>query len=688
VDVSVPGNPTEVGFYDAPRSAYDVAVTAGDPQGHTYAYVAAGRDGLRVVDVSVPASPAEVSFYDTPGSAEGIAVAGGYAYIADKEGGLRVVHVSAPANPTEVGFCETVEGASAVAVVAGGSQGHTYAYVAADGLRAVDVSTPANPAEVGLYHMPGSAQGVAVVASGSQGHTYAYVAADDLWVVDFSAHASPTNVGLCETPGWASDVAVAGDYAYVADAPVWDGSQYVGGGLRVVDVSKPTSPEQVGLYDVPGWAEGVVVAGSYAYLVGNSGYPDYDGWLRVVDISTAANPTEVGFCDTPGATQGVAVAGGYAYVADGSDGGLRVVDVSVPASPTEVGFYDTPGEARGLAVATGEPKGHIYVYVADYGEGLRVVDVSVPTSPTEVGFYDMSGAAEDIAVAADNLEGHTYAYVAADGLRVVDVATPASLMEVGFYDTSGSAQGIAVAAGDLQGHTYAYVADGWGGLVILRYLQPSVVTGCVLDNSGDPIEGVQIVASAEYSATTDASGVYTITDIFPGTYALIPATTGYFWSPSSRTVTVPPDATGQDFAGHNIYKMVTPSGPYALDYGDSLTYTVRLAFPERRTLILYDRVPSYTTYISGSLSGPTGVIYEPKAGAISGTLSLTATIPETVTFAVRVGISGTVGYAPVIANRACVHPVDGGLADCGWSNEVRSYTYAWSIYLPLALRNH
>ncbi len=66
-----------------------------------------------------------------------------------------------------------------------------------------------------------------------------------------------------------------------------------------------------------------------------------DGGLRVVDVSNPAQPREVGFYDTPGWAEGVAVSGAYAYVADGD--GLRVVDVSNPAQPREVGFYDTPG---------------------------------------------------------------------------------------------------------------------------------------------------------------------------------------------------------------------------------------------------------------------------------------------------------------------------------------------------------
>jgi hypothetical protein len=157
-------------------------------------------------------------------------------------------------------------------------------------------------------------------------------------------------------------VAVAGGYAYVADA--WEG-------LRVVDVSTPSNPTEVGFYDTPGWgAAGVAVAGGYAYVA------DRNSGLRVVDVSNPSNPTEVGFYDTPGDAWGVAVAGGYAYIADGNS--LRVVGVSNPSNPTEAGFYDTP--AGGVAVA-----GH-YVYVAAGDGGLVILwfappaSASIPTS--------------------------------------------------------------------------------------------------------------------------------------------------------------------------------------------------------------------------------------------------------------------------------------------------------------------
>nr|HID12517.1 hypothetical protein [Anaerolineae bacterium] len=55
----------------------------------------------------------------------------------------------------------------------------------------------------------------------------------------------------------------------------------------------------------------------------------------------------------------------------------------------------------------------------------------------------------------------------------------------------------------------------------------------------------------------------------------------------------------------------------------------------------------------------------------------------TVTFAVRVEITGTADSAPLIVNRACVHPVDGGLANCEWSNETWNFTYVWPMKIHL-----
>lgn len=61
--------------------------------------------------------------------------------------------------------------------------------------------------------------------------------------------------------------------------------------------------------------------------------------------------------------------------------------------------------------------------------------------------------------------------------------------------------------------------------------------------------GVTIWASGGYSTTTVASGVYTLSGVVADSYILTPTLSGYTFAPLTRTVTVPPNASGQDFVG-------------------------------------------------------------------------------------------------------------------------------------------
>jgi hypothetical protein len=560
-DVSNAAEPLEVGEVVLSGIVWGVAASG------NYAYVAA--DGLRVIDVSTPASPIEVGFLETPGGAFGVAVSGNYAYVAEGYNGLRVIDVSTPASPIEVGLFDTPGNAEGVAVSG------NYAYIADgdQGLKVIDVSDPTDPDQVGSLEIPGIAGGVAV--SGND----AYVTDgrwsgitndvdDGLRVIDVSTPASPIEVGFFDPPGYTRGVAVSGSYAYVTN-----GNFGVDDGLRVIDVSTPASPIEVGFLDTSG-PNGVAVSGGYAYVADNG------AGLRVIDVSDPTGPSEVSILDTPGWAHEAAVSGSQAYVASDHDG-LWVIDVSGPSNPFEVGYLDFEGPAQGVAVSGS------YAYVAAHGEGLLVIDVSTPESPSKVGSVDTLGYAWDVAVSG------SYAYVTnsndglCDGLWVIDVSIPASPTEVGFFEILGDAQDVAVSG------SYAYVTNSnegfYDGLWVIDVATPASPIGVGFFDT--PGHAQDVAVSGNYAYVADWDGGLRVIDVSTPSnpievgfflYGLEPASgvavSGSYayvtWTTALRVIDVsdplspaevghsdtPGDATDVTYAGGRLYVAESNAG--------------------------------------------------------------------------------------------------------------------------------
>jgi YVTN family beta-propeller protein len=100
-----------------------------------------------------------------------------------------------------------------------------------------------------------------------------------------------------------------------------------------------------------------------------------------------------------------------------------------------------------------------------------------------------------------------------------------------------------------------YVANGSidGGLWVIgdraEISYKSSTSGRIIDGGGIGIANVIVPTNTGQGATTNPNGDYTITGLLAGTHTITPCKAGYIFSPSSRTVSVPPNATGQDFTG-------------------------------------------------------------------------------------------------------------------------------------------
>jgi arylsulfatase A-like enzyme len=123
--------------------------------------------------------------------------------------------------------------------------------------------------------------------------------------------------------------------------------------------------------------------------------------------------------------------------------------------------------------------------------------------------------------------------------------------------------------------------------------QVYTITGRVADPNGAPFADVRVTSSDGVSTTAVATGAYTLTDLAPGAYTLTPTLSGYAFSPPTRTVSLPPEATRQNFIilPGPVSTTLTAGIPSSLLYTDTQGLPTRLDFPpnsvaQSTTLIL------------------------------------------------------------------------------------------------------
>lgn len=75
------------------------------------------------------------------------------------------------------------------------------------------------------------------------------------------------------------------------------------------------------------------------------------------------------------------------------------------------------------------------------------------------------------------------------------------------------------------------------------------VSGSITDGNNSPIPDVSVSDTAGHTTRSDGSGNYTLTGLPAGVYTITPSKSEWTFTPTSRTVTVPPEAVEQDFTG-------------------------------------------------------------------------------------------------------------------------------------------
>lgn len=357
VDVSDPFSPYTAGSRSVGH-AYDVAI---EQVGfNTYAYVACFYE-LVVVDVTVPAAPDGVETHIEGILTRAVATANGgpsnYLYVACQAGGLRVIDIAEPLRAHEVGQCGFWGWPNDVAPTVDGNLACVRTWE--KGISILDVSDPRAPQEVGAYETSSLIWDMLLVGD------YLYFAQDGqgVRILDLTDPAAPHEIGAYTPPLSSLYIDVEGQYLYSARGLE---------GLRIADISDPTAPQEMGFFPLNEYFDDLVVAGDYAYLMGQS-------MVHIIDVSDPATPHEVGSCGGIW-DAALTVAGDYVYIAT-YEWGLKIMDVSDPTSPHIIGSCETPGFYDNIAVA-GD-----YAFIGTTRDNVRVFDVSDRTAPVEIGIW-------------------------------------------------------------------------------------------------------------------------------------------------------------------------------------------------------------------------------------------------------------------------------------------------------------
>jgi len=399
-----------------------------------YAYFSSGAV-LMIADITDPSAPIVVGQLELPADIDGIEISNGYAYLACGSRGLWVVDVTDSTTPVVAGAYTSTLWPVSLEVVG------DLAYVAnaanPESLVVLDVSDPASIAKLGsVWGLLVSVYDITVAGS----HAYLVGYEDGLKIVDVSDPTTPTLVG--ESPAFHGvGVSVHDGHAYAVEFDTEPTS-----GFRVFDVSNPSAPVQTAFVPHP-WLSDVAVVGSIAYLSSGS-------LLESYDITDPSTPVAIGSLSMSAFRLDASVQHIYAA---GFEDGLQIVDVTDPSSPIVVGAFDTPGYTKSID-ATGS-----LVFADGGNEGVRIFDASNPHSPVEIATTGGPNGAWDLTVSGDFLYAAT-----SSRLEIFDIANPVSPIQLS--SIHNGAMGVAI-RGD-----YAYVASslyGNGSLITIDVGDPT-----------------------------------------------------------------------------------------------------------------------------------------------------------------------------------------------------------------------
>ncbi|NHJ48699.1 MAG: hypothetical protein FK733_13020 [Asgard group archaeon] len=268
----------------------------------------------------------------------------------------------------------------------------------------------------------------------------------------YYARVKLTEIGSIETNGEAMIVAVKDNIAFVLDTADLDP-----GGLMIINISDPTSPELLSsLYD-GGTAMEIAVGDDIVYIA------DGQDGIEIINVTDLENPVEIYQYPVSTFSSDVELVGDLLYTANW-DYGLEIFNVSNPYSPVKIVQYVT--SINCVHVDVQDDIACVTDHRNDY-TSIKMLNVSNPSSiqlldthaPPSTDYWDPMIYGDFIYVGNHAPSG--------GGLHVFNMSNPSSIHEVTEFNSGGSI--FTVNFND----SLAFVADYDKGVIVLDITDPS-----------------------------------------------------------------------------------------------------------------------------------------------------------------------------------------------------------------------
>jgi hypothetical protein len=435
------------------------------------------RWGLYVVDVSNPAAPHRLTALGY--ATECVTARGDYCYITtynpNQSGDIefRVLNVADPGTPYQTGMVDQAGGYDIELC-------DTFAYCSGDGnnvneMTVVSVANPSQPRQVSRANTPGWSMGI--WANGRASSAFVGCHWEGLNVYDVRNPAARVRDTWLLGADEAVDIHIDNGRAYVANEKA---------GLKILDITDPTRPTLLGVYDSSGqspFLTSAVARDSFAFI--EWGRPKF----RALDVTNPSRPAFAGTCELFNPSEDMVVRDSLVYIAEASR--FQVVNVARPREPRLMGSCVTQdGNYFGLAVQDS------LAYLIS--GSLQIVNIAQPTAPFLLSVTPVFGFG--VAV-RDTFVYVPYGY---DTLRVYSAANPSSLRLLGYAPLGAHAWDVAL-TGSLA------VVGTWNGLVLVDVSDPQSRVNVAAIPTPRSARRVVVDSGLIYTAMYEAGvGVYAI----------------------------------------------------------------------------------------------------------------------------------------------------------------------------------